>query len=294
MAGAGSSALGGRVVVTGAGGFIGAALCAAFAAEGRAHTPWVRGDDIDAAVSGASAIVHAAGRAHLEGAAPDARARMTRDNEALTEAFARAAQRAGIARFVLVGSVKAGVSAHDGPAGDDFYGQSKLRAEQVLLRHVPTATILRLPMVYGANARGNFRALVDAVAERRWLPLAAIDNRRRLLSIGNLVGAVRAVLDASHGTAGVHCAGDANAVSTPQLVRAIAAALGVEPRLSRMPVGLLRLGGALCGRSSEIERVTQSLDFDIGPLTAATGWRPAPFHVAPEDVGRTVGQTTHR
>jgi UDP-glucose 4-epimerase len=278
------------VIVTGAGGFIGSALCAAFAAEGRPHARWTRGGDIDEALAGATAIVHAAGRAHLDRAAPDAQARMTRDNVALTEAFALAAQRAGIARFVLLSSVKAGLSPLDGPARDDFYGQSKLRAEQVLMRHVPTATILRLPMVYGANARGNFRALVDAVAQRRWLPLAAIDNRRRLLSIANLVGAVRAVLDAPSDVKGVHCTGDANAVSTPELVRAIAAALRVEPNLSRLPVGLLRLGGALCGRSAQIERLTQSLDFDIGTLATATRWGPAPFHLTPEDVGRTTGR----
>jgi UDP-glucose 4-epimerase len=140
--------------------------------------------------------------------------------------------------------------------------------------------------VYGPGARANFRALVDAVAARRWLPLASIDNRRRLLSLSNLVAAVRVALDTPGGAAGVHFAGDADAVSTPQLVRAIAGALGVEPRLARMPVGLLRVAGALTGRSAAVARLTQSLDVDLGSFTAATGWQPQPFRLTPADVGQ--------
>jgi UDP-glucose 4-epimerase len=141
-------------------------------------------------------------------------------------------------------------------------------------------------MVYGPGARANFRALVDAVAARRWLPLASIDNRRRLLSLSNLVATVRVALDIPGGAAGVHFAGDADAVSTPQLVRAIAGALGVEPRLARMPVGLLRVAGALTGRSAAVARLTQSLDVDLGSFTAATGWQPQPFRLTPADVGQ--------
>jgi UDP-glucose 4-epimerase len=274
------------VVVTGAGGFIGAALCAAFAAEGRACRAWVRGDPIDEAVAEATAIVHAAGRAQLDDTSADARTRMTRDNVELTEALARAAEHAGVARFVHLSSVKAGAPTVAAPADDDFYGRTKREAEDMLVRHVPGATVLRLPLVYGPGAGGNFRALVDAVAARRWLPLGAVDNRRRLLSIRNLVGAVRAALDAPQPVAGVHFVGDANAVATPELVRAIAAALGVEPHVALVPVPLLRLAGALTGRSATIDRLTQSLDVDIAPFTAATGWRPAPFAITRADVAR--------
>ena len=284
MAGAGSDGTRGRVVVTGAGGFIGAALCAAFAAEGRPHVPWMRGMALEDALAGAGAVVHAAGRAHLDSTSAAAKAGMTRDNVELTEALAQAAARAGITRFVHLGSVKAGASASAVPAHDDFYGRTKREAEDVLTRHVPTATLLRLPLVYGRGARGNFRAVIDEVAARRWLPLGAIDNRRRLLSMRNLIGAVRAALDAPHPVVGVHFIGDANAVSTPGLVRAVAAALGVEPRLARVPVGVLRVAGALTGHSAKVERLTQSLDVDIASFTAATGWRPAAFAVTPEDV----------
>jgi UDP-glucose 4-epimerase len=68
-------------------------------------------------------------------------------------------------------------------------------------------------------------------------------------------------------------------LSTPDLVRAIAAALHVEPRIASVPVPLLRLAGALCGRRDAIARLTGSLEVDTSSLIAATGWRPRPFAI---------------
>jgi nucleoside-diphosphate-sugar epimerase len=141
------------------------------------------------------------------------------------------------------------------------------------------ATTLRLPLVYGAGARGNFRRLVDAVAARRFLPFGAIDNRRSLLGLDNLLDAIEAVLARDSAVIGAHFVADAQSVSTATLVRAIAAALGVEPRLLSVPVGALKLGGALAGRGATIARLIGSLEVDASALARATAWRPRPFHV---------------
>jgi UDP-glucose 4-epimerase len=116
------------------------------------------------------------------------------------------------------------------------------------------------------------------VRRRRWLPVGAIDNRRALLGIDNLLDAFDAVIDAP-AARGVHFVADAHSVSTPDLVRAIAAALHVEPRIASVPVPLLRLAGALCGRRDAIARLTGSLEVDTSSLIAATGWRPRPFAI---------------
>ena len=310
------------MIVTGAGGFIGSALCAAFAAEGRAYEGWVRDErhatsasmrfvgDLHAlrpealarAFEGATAVVHAAGRAHLASGSRAAHYRLAHDNVELAQAIAGAARTAGVQRFLHLSSVKVNGEASppgrafrpdDPPAPADFYGRTKQFAEDMLTTQLSggrvDVAILRLPMVYGAGARGNFRTLCDAVAARRWLPLGAIDNRRRLLGLHNLVGAVQAALDAPRSVTGVHFVGDADAVSTPQLVRAIAAALGVEPRLRRVPVAALRMAGALTGRSAAIARLTESLDVDIDSFTAAAGWQPARFRLTSADVGQAPG-----
>ena len=135
--------------------------------------------------------------------------------------------------------------------------------------------VLRLPLVYGPGARGNFRALVDAVRAAAALPFGAIDNRRSV--------ARRRQPASTRSTPSI----DAPAASRRALRRRCARAcrrriscarsplrLDVEPRLVAVPVPLLRLAGALCGRRDAIARLTGSLEVDTSSLIAATGWRP--------------------
>jgi UDP-glucose 4-epimerase len=299
------------VVVTGAGGFIGRALCAHWQATGRPFRAVVRrvpagapapshlracadlagatDAELDALVAGAAAIVHLAGRAHVmvEGAADPAAAYRGANVEA-TARLARAAVRAGVARFVFASSIKVNGEATapgrpfgpaDVPAPADEYARSKLAAEEGLAA-VAAGTalapiVLRLPLVYGPGVGANFLALVDAVARRRVLPLGAVRAKRSLLYVGNLAGAVDAVLDAPVAPLGVHCVADAPAVSVPDLVRAIAGALGVEARLPAVPVPLLSLAGRLAGRGDAIRRLVTALEVDAARFRAATGWTPA-------------------
>jgi nucleoside-diphosphate-sugar epimerase len=306
-----------RVVITGAGGFIGAAVCRAFARAGRDFEGWVRrepakadarvpvremgnlastnDDTLARALDGAAAVIHLAGRAHLAHVRDQSALR--RDNVDVTARLARAARRAGVPRFILASTVKVnGEWTHprrpfrpgDPPAPRGAYARSKRDAERALFDAASAgamvATALRLPLVYGAGAPGNFAALVAAVRAGRLLPLGAIDNRRHLVGVDNVADALAAALDHSLPVSGVHFVADADSVSTPELVRAIAAALRVRPRLVAVPVPLLRLGGTLLGRGAAIDRLTRSLEVDASSYTAATDWRPHPFHIDPATV----------
>jgi UDP-glucose 4-epimerase len=299
------------VAVTGAGGFIGRALCARLEEQGRTVRRLVResagnqGDevalDLERAqpealarvLDGAFAVVHLAARVHrMEDSDADVEAAHRLANVDVTERLALAAVTAGVRRFVFASTVKVNgeatprgraFRAGDAPSPQDAYARSKLAAERTLAQVSSgtsmLATSLRLPLVYGAGARGNFRRLVDAVAAHRVLPFGAIDNRRSVLGIDNLLDAVEAVLASDNAVIGAHFVADAESVSTPALVRAIADALGVEPRLVRVPVGALRLGGALAGRAATIARLTDSLEVDTGSLVRVTAWRPRPFAI---------------
>ena len=152
------------------------------------------------------------------------------------------------------------------------------------------AVVLRLPLVYGPNARGNFRRLVDAVRKRRWLPFGAIDNRRSLLGIENLLDAIDAAIDVPHAAGGVHFVADADSVSTPELVRAIARALDTEPRLVPVPVPLLRIASRVTARAYAVERLTSSLEVDTSSFAAATGWQPRRFAIDSTTVGNASGR----
>jgi len=303
------------VAVTGASGFIGRAFVQRALAHGWSlrrfvHTPAEGAiamdlrnasvDDLARALDGVATIVHLAGRAHvMRENATDPQDAYRRDNAETTERVARAALAAGVGRFVFASTVKvAGERTRpgtpfrpdDAPGPQDAYARSKLAAERALLqiaaRSPMTALVLRLPLVYGAGARGNFRRLVDAVAARRWLPFGAIDNRRSVAGIDTVLDAFEAAIEAPDAASGVHFVADRDAVSTPQLVRAIAAALGVAPRLLDVPVGVLRFAATLAGQRDAIERLTGSLEVDTSSLTSATGWSPRPFAIDASTVAR--------
>ena len=300
----------GLVVVTGAGGFIGRALCAHFAATDRPFRAIVRAqgpvatlrpghhavadltvtpeDELDALLAGATAVVHLAGRAHvLRETAGDPDAAYRAANVAATIRLAQAAVRMRVERFVFASTVKVNGEASapgrpfrpdDPPAPRDAYARSKLAAERELLgictNTVVTPLILRLPLVYGPGVGGNFLALLDEIARGRTLPLGAIENRRSLIGVDNLAEAIDAALDAREPPRGVHFVADGTSVSVPDLVRAIAAALGLLPRLRAVPVPLLRAFGSLAGRRAMIDRLVHSLEVDPASFALATGWRP--------------------
>jgi nucleoside-diphosphate-sugar epimerase len=306
--------LSGRLIaVTGADGFIGAAYCRRLVARGQPVRRLVQtrpaaessgevvaldlgranAAQLARALDGAFAVVHLAGRVHvMKETAPDADAAYKFANVDVTERVALAAVAAGARRFVFASTVKVNGEATlpgkpfrpgDAPSPHDAYARSKLVAERTLAQVTSgtsmLATNLRLPLVYGPGARGNFRRLVDAIAARRFLPLGAIENRRSLVGLDNLLDAFDAVIDAPAAPLGTHFVADAQSVSTPAHVRAIASALGVAPRLIPVPVSTLRLAGALTGRGEAVARLIDSLEVDTTSLSRATGWKPRPLAI---------------
>jgi UDP-glucose 4-epimerase len=298
----------GLVVVTGATGFAGSALCERLRQLRRPLLGSVRravpglpadlqpvgdlaaadDDTLDELCAGAAAVVHLAGRAHVmrEREADPERVYHAANVEA-TVRLARAAVRCGVRRFILASTIKVNgetsprgrpLRPDDPPRPADAYARSKLAAEQALLAAAEGSpmvpVILRLPLVYGRCAKGNFPRLVKAVVTRRTLPLASIDNRRSLLYVGNLVDAIIAVLDVPQAPPGVHFVADAEAVSTPDLVRAIAAAWKVPSKLVPLPVPLVRVAALLTGRRAAIDRLAASLEADTSSFRETTGWTP--------------------
>ena len=300
----------GHVVVTGAGGFIGRALIAHFRETKRPFRATVRAWDdnvplpdavrivrdlasapdaeLAALVEGAAAVVHLAARVHvMRETLADPAAAYRLANVVATARLAQAAERAGASRFVFASTVKVNGEStapnrpfhpDDPPAPRDAYARSKLEAERELGRICAGASlvpiILRLPLVYGPGVAGNFLALEDEIARGHALPLGAIRNRRSVLGTGNLVEAIDAALDASPAPRGVHFLADEECIGVPDLVRAMAASLGVDARLRAVPIPLLRIAGMLSGRRATVERLTESLEVDPSTFTEATGWKP--------------------
>ena len=303
----------GLVVVTGADGFAGRAACAHFRATGIPFRGLVRAlstetaarpdmlpagdlttitdDALMNALLGAHTVVHLAGRAHvMREIAVDPLPLFRAVNVAATERLARAAATAGASHFVFASSVKVNgettlpaqaLRENDPPDPRDDYAASKWEAECALAdvareTGLPV-TILRLPLLYGPWVKGNIARLTETIARGVPLPLRNIDNRRSLLGAGNFVSALDALLSRpapASGTVTTYFLAEAQPVSTPELVRAIAAALGVAPRLVPFPQSILQFVCVCLGKASAIDRLTGSLVVDTSAFGTDFGWRP--------------------
>jgi len=67
---------------------------------------------------------------------------------------------------------------------------------------------------------------------------------------------------------------DGEDVSTPELVRRIAAALGRPARLLPVPGSWMRFTGRLLGKGAAVERLLGSLAMDSTPIRGELGWSP--------------------
>jgi nucleoside-diphosphate-sugar epimerase len=294
-----------RVLVTGAAGFVGAALCNALAGRGfmprrvlRTDAGAPQADDVaigeigpgtlcDNALRGMKTIVHLAARAHVRHeTSPDAINQYRSVNVAGTERLARAAAQAGVRRLVFVSSVKVHGERTSGmpfaedmpPAPQDSYGLSKWEAEQALCKVADETglqvVVLRPPLMYGPGVKGNFLDLLRAVDRGMPLPLRSINNQRSLLYVGDLANAIIACLEHPAAAGRTYLVVDRDAVSTPDLIRSVAAALGKPARLLPCPPALLRAAAALLGRSAVASRLIDSLVADGSRIERDLGWRP--------------------
>ena len=302
-----------RVLVTGASGFVGGALCAGLASLGHEVRAAVRNPEIFSiggcdvmkissidsdtdwavCVADVDVVIHLAARVHvMTDKASDPLAEFRRTNTAGTENLARQAARAGVKRLVYVSSIKVNGEATEGaakfsesdvPNPQDPYGVSKYEAEQALHRIAAETglevVIVRPPLVYGAGVKGNFAQMLKVLVKGIPLPLASVNNRRSLVYVGNLVDAL--ILCAKHPLAvgQTYLVSDGDDISTPDLLRQLGVAMGHPARLLPCPATLLQLLGRMVGKADQVERLLGSLQVDSGKIRRELGWKP-PYTVS--------------
>ncbi|UWH25676.1 SDR family oxidoreductase [Pseudomonas sp. HD6515] len=296
------------VLVTGGNGFIGAALIKKLterqigqvrAAVRRPGVTCVGAEpivvgNIDgatdwcAALAGVNYVVHAAARVHvMREAEADALLAFRKVNVDGSLNLARQAAQAGVKRFVFISSIKvngevtaagAPYRACDLPAPVDAYGLSKLEAEEGL-RRVALETgmelvIIRPVLVYGPGVKANFLSMMKWLCRGVPLPFGAIDNRRSLVSLFNLVDLIMVCIEHPLAAGETFLASDGEDVSTTQLLRKLACALGKPARLVPVPASWMRAVAMLIGQGSVAQRVLCSLQVDIEKNRELLGWEP--------------------
>lgn len=291
-----------RVVVTGATGFIGQALCAHLPARGHAVVPAVRRasgladevvvGDIDGTsdwhpvLNGCNAVVHLAGRVHVMNDVAENKLKLIRTvNIEATLNLARQAVQAGVKRFIYLSTVKVNGEGGDAPyretdaaAPGDEYANSKWEAEQGLQRiSLETdleVVIVRPPLVYGPGVKANFFSMMRWLQTGIPLPFGAIHNHRSLVGLDNLVDFIALSLEHPAAANQTFLVADGEDVSTSELLHRVAAALDVPARLFPLPQRLLEWVFKLVGKGGLSQRLCASLRCDISKAKSLLAWCP--------------------
>lgn len=296
-----------RILITGASGFVGRAMVARAASQGIATRGVSRsplkpvtgvdlchigeiGSDTDwsLALRDIDVVVHLAARVHvMNDRSKNPLAEFRSVNVDGTLNLARQAAAAGASRFVFLSSVKVnGEVTQPGqaftedmqPDPQDAYAVSKFEAEMGLLalarRGEIDVVIVRPPLVYGPNVKANFAALFQSVQRSRYLPLGALDNRRSLVGLDNLVDLVLICVTHPQAVNQIFLISDGQDLTTSELVRSMARAAGVPARLVPVPVWVLQAVAAFLGKTDAVKRLCGSLQVDITKARELLGWRP--------------------
>jgi nucleoside-diphosphate-sugar epimerase len=238
-----------------------------------------RPQNMAAALADADAVIHSAGVAHAMSGLPEDDYRVL--NTDATIALARAAQRAGVKRFIFLSSIRAqsGPTAEHvltedlAPQPTEAYGRSKLAAEQGLAELDLDWVALRLVLVYGAGVKGNMAELVRFARAPYPLPLGALRGRRSLLALDNLVAAIDAVLAAPGRLRRPFLVADPAALTIPEMITALRRGLNRSPGLIPVPPSLLEMALRAAGRTEIYQRLAGSLVADPAALLRL-GWAP--------------------
>jgi len=301
------------VLITGADGFIGKSLCTEMVSRGWKVRASIRsgnrirsiskeieiietgsiGPDTDwaHALENVESVVHLAGRVHvMEDSLFDSLLGYRIVNTAGTEKLARSAASSGVRRFIFMSTVKvngegreAPYTEDDIPAPADSYSKSKRDAEnkikEIAIETGMEVLIIRAPIVYGPEVKANFLKLLKAIDRGVPMPFAGIKNKRSMIYIGNLVDSIIACISNPKAAGQTYLASDGVDISTSELIRQMAKALGKPAKLFYLPLFVLQLAGIITGKSQEIERLTGSLVVDSSKIRKELNWNP-PFTLA--------------
>lgn len=244
--------------------------------------------NLSSSLEDVNVIVHLAARAHImNDTASDPLTEFRRVNTNATLSLASQAASAGVKRFIFISSIKVNgevtkgtqkFSADDNSIPSDSYALSKYEAEQGLLELAKTTNmqvvIIRPPLVYGPRVKANFAAMMKWVYKGVPLPFGAVQNRRSLVALDNLVSFIIHCIDHPKAANEVFLISDNEDVSTTELLQKVAVAFGKNSLLIPIPVRVMGFLAKLVGEEDVAERLFGSLQVDSSKARNLLGWKP--------------------
>lgn len=309
------------ILVTGADGFIGSALCRKLLLEGKLvkgavrsqkklsilsnkvvavqtgeigkDTPW------GTVLNNVDTVVHLAGIAHRTNKlTKNELSQYDRVNVIGTERLVKACVQIGVRRFIFISSIgvngeftgKKSFTEDDIPCPAGAYAVSKWKTEQVLHETAKNTNmeivILRAPLVYGPNAPGNFKRLMYLIKIGVPLPLGNISSLRSFIYLGNLADIINTCITHPLAAGETFLVSDGQDVTTSNLIKMLACAMGKRVILFSVHLGILKTLCKIAGKAEELEKLTESLLVDSSKIRNLLGWKP-PFTLE-EGIRETV------
>ncbi|WP_306958228.1 NAD-dependent epimerase/dehydratase family protein [Agrobacterium tumefaciens] len=289
-------------LVTGASGFVGSVLVSMMRERGmqvrdvsRTSTNAIvkipsYGADTDWSDSlrGITTVVHLAARVHvMRETSIDPLTLFRESNVAATLNLARQAAKSGVRRFIFISTIKVNgeytelgkpFTALDKANPQDPYSVSKAEAEKNLLElgceTGMEIVIIRPPLVYGPDVRGNFKLLMKWVSSGIPSIFSRVHNKRSLIYVGNLSELIIRVVEHKNIAGKILLVSDGYDISTHELLTSLARSAGRTPRSLAVPLNIIKFSGIILRRSEIIERLTNSLQVDLTATLQAVPWLP--------------------
>ncbi len=216
-------------------------------------------------------IYHVSGIAHSDsGKISESKAALyDKVNHVLVAETAKKAKAEGVKQFIFMSSAivygessKTGgkkVIERDTPlAPANAYGKSKQDAEKDVLALSDKdfkTVILRCPMIYGKNCKGNYNALRKIALKLKFFPY--VKNQRSMLYIENLCEFVYLMI--KNGESGIFFPSNKEYSNTSEMIKLIAAAHGKKTVLVKGFTPILKFLGLF---TSKVSKAFGSLSYD--------------------------------
>lgn len=226
-----------KVLITGSHGFVGSNLIEVLSSEHEIIRWDVR---VNKPLPEVDAVIHLAGLAHDTNNTTEAEAYF-KVNTFLTQQIYDRFLESSANKFIFFSSIKA-------QDNDTLYAKSKKKAEEYIVSTGSTTVkrfyILRPCMIHGKGVKGNLPLLFKVVKKGLPWPLAAFENQRSYASMENVIFVVNELLS-QNAQSGIYNICDDESVSTNDLIKLMNECLGQQPKMLRVPKGLVRLGAQI-------------------------------------------------
>ncbi|KGJ94234.1 UDP-glucose 4-epimerase family protein [Thalassotalea sp. ND16A] len=308
-----------QIIVTGANGFVGLPLLHKLIESNHKVIPVVRHhvsfngslspfiidsltstNDWSKALVDVDIVIHSAARVHvMNDIASNPLEEFREVNTRATLNLAKQASEAGVKRFIFISSIKAGgensrlgcpLSESREYTPEDPYGLSKYEAEQQLLELAKNSkmevVIIRPTLIYGPGVKANFETMMKWASKPIPLPFGAINNKRSLVSIDNLISLIEVCLTHPKAKNQIFYVNDGNDLSTSDLLIKLYKSFKNRTPLIPVPANIIKLLFKLIGKSDYSDRLLGSLQVDISKAKTLLNWEP-PYSVD-ESIDKTV------